>query len=62
MLKDISVECMEYLNEDALKKNKNMMLSVHPWVGMLKSLVFVKFLNIKYEFYGFSDDLVKTIN
>ena len=38
----------ECLNEDAQKK-KNMMLSVHPQVGM-------------YESYGFNGDLRETIN
>ena len=41
ILKDIFVECMEFPNEDAYKKKeeeKNMTLSVHVQVGMIKLL------------------------
>ena len=40
ILKGISVECTELLNEDAYKKKeeKNMTLSVHVQVGMIKLL------------------------
>ena len=41
ILKGISVECMEFPNDDAYKKKeeeKNMTLSVHVQVGMIKLL------------------------
>ena len=37
-----------------------MMLSVHCRVGILRMLL-AKLLNIKYEFYRFSGDLIETI-
>ena len=37
------------------------MFSIHRWVEMLKLLLVLKLLNIKYEFYGFSGDLIETI-
>ena len=54
ILKGISVEHMECLNEDLWKKEKaekkNMMLSVHPHLGMLKSLFAPKCLTSSRSF------------
>ena len=57
ILKGTSVECMECLNEDAKKKRTN---SVHQWVGMMKLLLVLNWLDIKYKLYGFSGDLIET--
>ena len=63
ILKGISVESMECLNKDAYKKERKTMLSVHPWVGTIKSLPVPNYLIYTTDkSYGFSGDLTETIN
>ena len=54
ILKGISVESMECLNEDAQYRKKKL--------GLVTSLTDAKFLDIQYMFYGFSNDLIENIN
>ena len=58
MLKGISVECLEYLNEDAKKKRGQI-----PYIGSGDDQITTsaKSLDIMYKFYEFSDDLIETI-
>ena len=59
ILKCISVECMECLNEDAKKKKKDRSCTL--WLGMIKSLPVPNF-DTTHKSYGFDADLIKAIN
>ena len=59
------MKCMECLNKYVWKKEENITLSLHVWVGMIKSLTVPNYLIlrlIKYESYGFNADLIEAIN
>ena len=59
VLNDISMEFMEYVNEDAKKKKKT--ISVH-WGRAVLIATGSNLLDTKYESYEFNDDLRDTIN
>ena len=55
------MESMECLNEDA-KKKKNMRHFLYITGRDDQIATSTRLLSIKYEFYGFSGDLIETIN
>ena len=58
----ISMEFMEYLDEDAQKKKEEKtMFAVHQGRAVLIATV-ANLLDTKYKLYGFSDDQRDTIN
>ena len=61
MLIGISVESMECLNEDTLKKKVEKYDAFCTSGRDNQIATHATLLNIKYEFYGFGGDLIKTI-
>ena len=55
------MESMEYLNEDAQKKEEKAML-LYTLGSDDQITTSAKLLDIMYESYGFSRDLIETIN
>ena len=60
MLKSISVECLECLNEDAKKKKRGQIPYIRSGDGQITTSA--KSLDIMYKFYEFSGDLIEIIN
>ena len=60
MLKGVSVECMEYPNEDTQKSKRGQFLYIRG--RDIQIATCTQLLNIKYKFCEFNGDLTETIN
>ena len=62
ILKGISVECIECLNEDAKKKEKKDRSYMYIMGRDDQITTIAKLLDITHESYGFNADLIEAIN